>query len=198
MALLCDPAICDQIKAMGGDQSGWSTSISMPSIRLSLSIPGRCVVIAVRYVPRQSAKAAILGHGGCKSVAERLFAKANVARFLLGMTLSVPAIAHRCVSCREARARYSDYIKRTGVCASRKPLTRSSSAPKKATRYVDFERLAISPQCGFASTVAGNPLTEADVRAKLVVVVQAAKNAFGDNSRPHVGSRCLNPSRHSP
>jgi len=34
--------------------------------------------------------------------------------------------------------------------------------------------LAISPQCGFASTVAGNPLTEADERAKLALVVQAA------------------------
>jgi 5-methyltetrahydropteroyltriglutamate--homocysteine methyltransferase len=38
----------------------------------------------------------------------------------------------------------------------------------------ELERLAISPQCGFASTVAGNPLTEADERAKLALVVQAA------------------------
>ena len=49
---------------------------------------------------------------------------------------------------------------------------------EEATRYVDFDRLAISPQCGFASTVAGNPLTEADERAKLALVVQAAKSIW--------------------
>jgi len=32
----------------------------------------------------------------------------------------------------------------------------------EAAKFVDPARLAISPQCGFASTVAGNPVTEAD------------------------------------
>jgi len=40
--------------------------------------------------------------------------------------------------------------------------------------FVDLDRLAISPQCGFASTVAGNPLTEADERAKLALAVNIA------------------------
>ena len=40
---------------------------------------------------------------------------------------------------------------------------------EEATRHIDLDRLAISPQCGFASTVAGNPLTEADERAKLAM-----------------------------
>jgi 5-methyltetrahydropteroyltriglutamate--homocysteine methyltransferase len=44
----------------------------------------------------------------------------------------------------------------------------------EAARYVDLDRLALSPQCGFASTVAGNPLTEADERAKLKLVADAA------------------------
>ena len=44
----------------------------------------------------------------------------------------------------------------------------------EATRYIDLDQLAISPQCGFASTVAGNPVTEADERAKLALVVNAA------------------------
>jgi len=42
-------------------------------------------------------------------------------------------------------------------------------------REVDLDRLAIGPQCGFASTAAGNPLTEADERAKLRLVVEAAQ-----------------------
>ena len=48
----------------------------------------------------------------------------------------------------------------------------------EAARYIEFDRLAISPQCGFASTVAGNPVTEADERAKLALVVQAADSIW--------------------
>jgi 5-methyltetrahydropteroyltriglutamate--homocysteine methyltransferase len=50
---------------------------------------------------------------------------------------------------------------------------------EEATRYIDLDRLAISPQCGFASTVAGNPLSDADERAKLALVVEAAKVIWG-------------------
>jgi methionine synthase II (cobalamin-independent) len=42
---------------------------------------------------------------------------------------------------------------------------------EKAGRFVDLDRLAIRPQCGFASTAAGNPLTEEDERAKLALAV---------------------------
>jgi 5-methyltetrahydropteroyltriglutamate--homocysteine methyltransferase len=45
---------------------------------------------------------------------------------------------------------------------------------QEATQYIGLDRLAISPQCGFASTVAGNPLTEADERAKLRLVARTA------------------------
>jgi 5-methyltetrahydropteroyltriglutamate--homocysteine methyltransferase len=38
--------------------------------------------------------------------------------------------------------------------------------------------LAIGPQCGFASTVAGNPLSEADERTKLSLCVQTARAAW--------------------
>jgi hypothetical protein len=48
-----------------------------------------------------------------------------------------------------------------------------------AARYVDGERLALSPQCGFASTAAGNPITEAEMRAKLALVVEAARAIWG-------------------
>jgi 5-methyltetrahydropteroyltriglutamate--homocysteine methyltransferase len=47
-----------------------------------------------------------------------------------------------------------------------------------AARFIDKDRLAISPQCGFASTVAGNPLSEADERAKLSLCVQTARAAW--------------------
>ncbi len=41
-------------------------------------------------------------------------------------------------------------------------------------RHISPSQLAISPQCGFASTMGGNPVTEADERAKLRLCVEAA------------------------
>jgi 5-methyltetrahydropteroyltriglutamate--homocysteine methyltransferase len=48
-----------------------------------------------------------------------------------------------------------------------------------AASYIDLDRLAISPQCGFASSAAGNPLGAADERAKLRLVVDAARAIWG-------------------
>jgi 5-methyltetrahydropteroyltriglutamate--homocysteine methyltransferase len=43
-----------------------------------------------------------------------------------------------------------------------------------ATASIDKERLAISPQCGFATSVQGNAITEDAERAKLALLVQVA------------------------
>jgi 5-methyltetrahydropteroyltriglutamate--homocysteine methyltransferase len=48
-----------------------------------------------------------------------------------------------------------------------------------ASKHIDLDRLAISPQCGFASSAAGNPLSEAEERAKLALVVAAARAIWG-------------------
>ena len=45
-------------------------------------------------------------------------------------------------------------------------------------RFVDRDRLAVSPQCGFASTVAGNPVDEAAQRSKLSLTVRVANAAW--------------------
>ena len=48
-----------------------------------------------------------------------------------------------------------------------------------APRLVPLERLALSPQCGFASTAPGNPLTPAEQRRKLELVVDVARRVWG-------------------
>ncbi len=50
---------------------------------------------------------------------------------------------------------------------------------EEAAKHMDIARLAISPQCGFASTIGGNPVTEADERAKLGLCVEAARKIWG-------------------
>ena len=48
----------------------------------------------------------------------------------------------------------------------------------EAARHIDRERLSLSPQCGFASTVAGNRVAEEDEKAKLETIVQVAKEVW--------------------
>ena len=70
-----------------------------------------------------------------------------------------------------------------GLVTTKKPKLESMASLKKrikqAANYVPLERLALSPQCGFASTEAGNLLTEADQLAKLKLVVETAREVWG-------------------
>lgn len=70
-----------------------------------------------------------------------------------------------------------------GMVSSKVPQLESLDALKRraaeAAQYIDPARLAISPQCGFASTMGGNPVTEADERAKLKLCVDAARAIWG-------------------
>jgi 5-methyltetrahydropteroyltriglutamate--homocysteine methyltransferase len=49
----------------------------------------------------------------------------------------------------------------------------------QATPYIPLEQLAISPQCGFASDVVGNLISEDDQKRKLEVVVETARQVWG-------------------
>ena len=50
---------------------------------------------------------------------------------------------------------------------------------REAARFVPLERLALSPQCGFATSVVGNALTIEDERAKLRTIVETASEVWG-------------------
>jgi 5-methyltetrahydropteroyltriglutamate--homocysteine methyltransferase len=50
---------------------------------------------------------------------------------------------------------------------------------EEASKFVPLERLAISPQCGFASTELGNLLTVDDEKNKLALVVEVARKIWG-------------------
>jgi 5-methyltetrahydropteroyltriglutamate--homocysteine methyltransferase len=52
---------------------------------------------------------------------------------------------------------------------------------EEAGRHVDLDRLALSPQCGFASSEEGNPIPPAAQEAKLQLVVDAAREVWGES-----------------
>lgn len=48
----------------------------------------------------------------------------------------------------------------------------------EAARYFPRQQLAISPQCGFAGELAGNPISAADQEAKLRLVSEVARRTW--------------------
>ena len=65
---------------------------------------------------------------------------------------------------------------------SKRPELESKDALKRrideAARQMPLDQLALSPQCGFSSTVHGNELSEADQWRKLARVVEVAQRGL--------------------
>ena len=53
---------------------------------------------------------------------------------------------------------------------------------EEASRYVPLERLCLSPQCGFSSTVHGNQITEADQWAKLERLLEVTRKVWTEKA----------------
>jgi len=70
-----------------------------------------------------------------------------------------------------------------GLVSSKKRTLESKDELKRrirqASEFIPLERLALSPQCGFASTIEGNLLTAADQEAKLRLVAETAQEVWG-------------------
>jgi 5-methyltetrahydropteroyltriglutamate--homocysteine methyltransferase len=70
-----------------------------------------------------------------------------------------------------------------GLVSSKMNFLEDKSALRRrideASRHVPLERLAVSPQCGFASTELGNPITPEMQEAKLRLVVELAQDVWG-------------------
>lgn len=70
-----------------------------------------------------------------------------------------------------------------GLVSSKRPELEDRNELKRrigaAAAYVPLERLALSPQCGFASTMEGNLLTQENQEAKLRLVAEVAREVWG-------------------
>jgi 5-methyltetrahydropteroyltriglutamate--homocysteine methyltransferase len=71
-----------------------------------------------------------------------------------------------------------------GLVSTKKPALETKDELKTriraAEKFVPLDRLALSPQCGFASTLEGNLLTEAEQEAKLRLVAETAREVWGE------------------
>jgi 5-methyltetrahydropteroyltriglutamate--homocysteine methyltransferase len=170
VALLCDPAIRAQVAHADSDPDRLVDRY-IDAINQAVRDRPPDMVIGV-HMCRGNFKGHYLAAGGYESVAERFFAYTDVDHFLL--EYDTPRAGDF------APLRFVPKSKGVvlGVVSSKTPALEDSEGLRKrvdaATRYIDLDRLAIGPQCGFASTVAGNPLSEDDQRAKLALIVRAA------------------------
>jgi 5-methyltetrahydropteroyltriglutamate--homocysteine methyltransferase len=175
VAILCDPAARDKVKAAGEDPDRLvEFYIDAINHAVENRPPGMTVGV---HVCRGNYKGMYLSEGGYDSVAEKFFSRANVDHFLL--EFDTP----RAGGFAPLRFVPKDKGVVLGLVSSKTPVLEDMDVLRRrteeASRYVDSARLAISPQCGFASTMGGNPITEAGERAKLKLCVDAAAAIWG-------------------
>jgi 5-methyltetrahydropteroyltriglutamate--homocysteine methyltransferase len=175
VALLCDPTLRDRVADAGGDPE----TLVERYIDLINGAVAACpdhVMVGV-HMCRGNFRGRYLAGGGYESVAERFFARTNASHFLL--EYDTP----RAGDFAPLRFVPADKAVVLGLISSKTPTLEDLDMLRRrvddASRYLDLDRLAISPQCGFASSAAGNPLSEAEERAKLALVVEAARAIWG-------------------
>ncbi|HEX9466679.1 MAG TPA: 5-methyltetrahydropteroyltriglutamate--homocysteine S-methyltransferase [Alphaproteobacteria bacterium] len=170
IALLCDPTIRDKVAADGRDPD---KLVDLYIEAINQAVAGRPADMVVGvHMCRGNFRGRYLAEGSYESVAERFFANTHVNHFLLEYDTS-----------RAGDFKPLRFVPKTkgvvlGLVSTKTPELESIDTLRRrteeATKHISLDQLAIGPQCGFASTVAGNPVSEADERAKLARIVEAA------------------------
>jgi 5-methyltetrahydropteroyltriglutamate--homocysteine methyltransferase len=129
------------------------------------------------HICRGNNRSAFMASGSYEPIAERLFTEVPVDRFLLEYD------SERAGGFEPLRFVPPGRVVVLGLVTSKSPVLESLDDLRRrvdeASRYVDGENLAISPQCGFASTSGGNMLTPDEQKAKLELVATAAAAIWG-------------------
>jgi 5-methyltetrahydropteroyltriglutamate--homocysteine methyltransferase len=177
LAFVCDPKIRQQMQERGDDPDAmldsWVTLINS-----ALHGKPRDMVIST-HMCRGNFRSTWLAQGGYEPVAESLLEKIDFDAYFLEYDTDraggfeplrfLPKGGHKTVvlglvTTKSGQLENKDEIKRR---------------VEQAGRFVDPERLCLSPQCGFASTEQGNLLTEDEQWAKLAFVVKTADEIWG-------------------
>lgn len=134
-------------------------------------------ITVAMHICRGNNRSAWMAEGSYEPVAERLFGDVGVDRFLLEYD------TERAGGFEPLRFIRPGTTVVLGLISSKFPELESPDELRRrineATAYVPLENLALSPQCGFASTSPGNVLTVDEERRKLALVAETAAKVWG-------------------
>ncbi len=175
LAMLCDSAVRERTRAIGEDPDTLVTTYINAVNDVVAERPAGMTV--GMHLCRGNLRSRWLADGSYEAVAERLFNQVKVDAFFL--EYDTP----RAGDFAPLRFMAKDKTVVLGLISTKTPVLEEADALRRrideAARYVPLERLALSPQCGFASTVGGNLLSIDDERRKLGLVVEVAKRVWG-------------------
>jgi 5-methyltetrahydropteroyltriglutamate--homocysteine methyltransferase len=125
------------------------------------------------HICRGNHKSMFYAAGGYDRIAQQVFRRTRFHRFLLEYD------DERSGTFEPLRHVPDDRVVVLGLVSSKRPQLESREdlvrRVEQASQYLPLERLALSPQCGFASTHEGNRLSPDDQRRKLELVAQTAR-----------------------
>jgi len=174
LAMLCDPLIREQVKAMGRDPAALVAKYIEVLQRILAGRPAGMTV--AMHLCRGNFRSRWMASGGYEPVAERLFNETPVDTYFLEYD-----------SARAGDFSPLRWVPKgknvvLGLVSSKlSGLERAGDLRRRidqAARFMPMERLALSPQCGFASVAGGNLMSEAEQAAKLRLVVEVADSAW--------------------
>lgn len=174
LATLCDPDVRDAVKRRGEDPDHLITLyIGAINAALEAKPPN---LRAAMHLCRGNYKGRWLAQGGYDPVAERLFNETAVDAFLLEYD------TERAGDFAPLRFVPRAKLAVLGLVTTKTPALEDKDAVKRridaAAHILPLDQLAICTQCGFASTIGGNPVTEADEERKLKLIVDVAAEVW--------------------
>ncbi len=175
LAYLCDPEMRRGVRARGDDPDELPRRYAR-FINAAIADKPQGLTICV-HLCRGNFKSAWVAEGGYEPVAEVLFNELAVDGYFLEYDdeRSGDFAPLRFVP-RGKRVVLGLVSSKVGALESADELARRID---EAARYVPLDQLALSPQCGFSSTVHGNDITPDVQAAKLRLVVDTALRVWG-------------------
>ena len=175
LPFLCDPKLRESVQAMGEDPDALPAFYARLLNAILADKPADLTVCM--HMCRGNHESAWVAEGGYDRVAEIVFGEIDLDGYFLEYD------SPRAGSFAPLRFLSSDKIAVLGLVTTKTPSLESKDALKRrideAAKIVPLERLALSPQCGFASTIRGNALTLDDEKRKLALVVEVAREVWG-------------------
>jgi 5-methyltetrahydropteroyltriglutamate--homocysteine methyltransferase len=181
LAYLNDPAQRAYVDSIGGDgEHQHLTNIRLINAALA-GRPGDMTVCT--HMCRGNFRSSWMASGGYDHVAEALFGELKVDGFFLEYDDDRSGGFAPLRFVPRGRPGGGPFVVLGLVTSKRAALESKDSLKRRideAARYVPLEQLCLSPQCGFSSTVDGNALTIEEEKAKLRLVVETAREVWGD------------------